>query len=56
MKPKHMVYVSCNPASMARDICVLRELGYEVQTVQPVDMFAMSAQVEVISKLVRVID
>lgn len=56
MKPKHMVYVSCNPASMARDIVVLRGLGYEVETVQPVDMFPMTAHVEVISKLVRVID
>ncbi|WP_307986679.1 23S rRNA (uracil(1939)-C(5))-methyltransferase RlmD [uncultured Veillonella sp.] len=46
MKPKHMVYVSCNPASMARDIVVLRGLGYEVETVQPVDMFPMTAHVE----------
>lgn len=56
MKPKHMVYVSCNPASMARDICVLRELGYEVQTVQPVDMFAMSAHVEAVALITRVDD
>ena len=51
-----MVYVSCNPASMARDICVLRELGYEVQTVQPVDMFAMSAHVEAVALITRVDD
>lgn len=56
MKPKHMVYVSCNPASMARDIVVLRDLGYEVETVQPLDMFPQTSHVEVISKLVRVID
>lgn len=53
MKPKHMVYVSCNPASMARDIVVLRELGYEVQTVQPVDMFPMTAHVEAVALITR---
>lgn len=51
MKPKHMVYVSCNPASMARDIVVLRGLGYEVETVQPVDMFPMTAHVETVALL-----
>ena len=54
MNPQRMVYVSCNPASMARDICVLRELGYEVQTVQPVDMFPMTAHVECVVLMSRV--
>lgn len=53
MKPKRMVYVSCNPASMARDIAILRPLGYEVVKVQPVDMFPQTSHVEVIAKLVR---
>ena len=54
MNPQRMVYVSCNPASMVRDICVLRELGYEVQTVQPVDMFPMTAHVECVVLMSRV--
>ena len=53
MKPKRMVYVSCNPASMARDIAILRPLGYEVVKVQPVDMFPQTSHVEAIAKLVR---
>lgn len=53
MKPERMVYVSCNPASMARDIVVLRELGYEVEKVQPVDMFPQTSHVEAVSLLVR---
>lgn len=51
MKPKRMVYVSCNPASMARDIVILREGGYELQKVQPVDMFPMTAHVECVALL-----
>lgn len=54
MKPERIVYVSCNPASMARDIVVLRELGYEVEIVQPVDMFPQTSHCEAVSRLVRV--
>ena len=54
MKPERIVYVSCNPASMARDIVVLRELGYEVEIVQPVDMFSQASHCEAVSRLVRV--
>lgn len=51
MEPERMVYVSCNPASMARDIVVLRELGYEVEIVQPVDMFPMTSHCEAVALL-----
>lgn len=51
MEPARMVYVSCNPASMARDIVVLRELGYEVEEVQPVDMFPMTSHCEAVCLL-----
>ena len=53
MKPKRMVYVSCNPASMARDIAILRPLGYEVVKVQPVDMFPQTSHVEAVALLVQ---
>lgn len=53
MKPKRMVYVSCNPASMARDIGILRPLGYEVVKVQPVDMFPQTSHVEAVALLIQ---
>lgn len=46
MGPEKIVYVSCNPATMARDAARLRELGYEIITVQPVDMFPQTMHVE----------
>lgn len=54
MQPERMVYVSCNPATMARDIAILAEKGYKTVKVQPVDMFPMTAHVECVAKLVRV--
>lgn len=53
MQPKRIVYVSCNPATMARDIAVLRPLGYRLEKVQPVDMFPHTGHVEVVSLLVK---
>lgn len=53
MKPKKIVYVSCNPASMARDMAILNELGYETVKIQPVDMFPQTAHVETVALLCR---
>jgi 23S rRNA (uracil1939-C5)-methyltransferase len=50
MKPKRIVYVSCNPATQARDIALMTEL-YEVKKVQPVDMFPHTHHVENIALL-----
>ena len=44
-RPDRIVYVSCNPASQARDLAVLCE-NYEVTAVQPVDMFPHTHHVE----------
>ena len=46
MKPDRIVYVSCNPATLARDIEILDGLGYKAEKVQPVDMFSASSHVE----------
>ena len=46
MKPERVVYVSCNPATLARDLAFLNEKGYKVIEVQPVDMFPHTAHVE----------
>lgn len=50
--PNRIVYVSCNPATQARDIALLDQ-GYKVVTVQPVDMFPHTQHVEVVTLLVR---
>lgn len=52
MQPKKMVYVSCNPSTLARDLALLVEGGYTVEQVQPVDMFPQTSHVEVIVELV----
>ena len=54
MKPKRVVYVSCNPATLARDLSILEVLGYKAQKVQPVDMFPMTSHVETVVLLSRV--
>ena len=54
MKPRRIVYVSCNPATLARDLAILRMLGYVPEELQPVDMFPMTSHVEVCARLVKV--
>ena len=51
--PERIVYVSCNQATLARDLVYFKERGYEAQHVQPVDMFPMTAHVEAVSLLVK---
>ena len=46
--PQKLVYVSCDPATLARDCAYMREKGYEVQSVQPVDMFPGTLHIETI--------
>lgn len=53
MKPERIVYVSCNPASLARDLAVLVEYEYVVREVQPVDMFPQTYHVESVALIVR---
>ncbi len=48
MAPEKVVYISCNPATLARDLKILREGGYEVQVVQPVDMFPQTVHIETV--------
>ena len=51
--PQRIVYISCNPVTLARDIRYLTKNGYEIKTAQPVDLFPFTNHVEVVVSLSR---
>ena len=53
MTPKRIVYVSCDPATCARDCAIFHSLNYHVEKVQPVDMFPHTHHVETVVLLKR---
>ena len=53
MAPRRVVYVSCNPATAARDAAWLEQNGYHAEKVQPVDLFPRTKHVEAIVSLQR---
>lgn len=53
MKPERIVYVSCDPSTLARDINILEEMGYKTMEFQPVDMFPQTAHVECCALIIR---
>ena len=54
MRPERIVYVSCDSATLARDLKYLCENGYEVKRVKPVDQFPCTVHVEVVTLIQRV--
>jgi 23S rRNA (uracil1939-C5)-methyltransferase len=52
-RPRAMIYVSCNPDTLGRDLALLHRLGYRALEAQPVDMFPQTAHVETVVRLVR---
>ena len=54
MQPKRVVYVSCDSATLARDLKYLCGGGYEVREVQPVDMFPQGVHVETVVLMSKV--
>ncbi len=53
LKIQNMIYVSCNPATQARDVKLLNENGYDLQSLQPLDMFPQTDHIETIGLLRR---
>ena len=51
---KKLVYISCDPATLARDLKMLTENGFEVRDVKLVDMFAKTMHVESVVLMTRV--
>lgn len=53
MAPRRLVYVSCNPSTLARDLKLFCDQEYELLTVKPVDMFPHTTHIESVAQLVK---
>lgn len=51
LSPPHIIYVSCKPATLARDLQILAQAGYQLTKVQPADFFPQTAHVEAVAFL-----
>lgn len=54
LKPERVVYVSCGPDTLARDLAVFKKKGYKAQEAWAVDMFPMTGHCESVVKLTRI--
>lgn len=50
-KMRNLIYVSCNPATFARDLKIFKELGFSIKRIQPIDMFPQTHHIECIGLL-----
>jgi tRNA/tmRNA/rRNA uracil-C5-methylase (TrmA/RlmC/RlmD family) len=51
--PSRIVYVSCDPATQVRDLAILKQGGFELQKVQPFDLFPQTRHLECVMTLTR---
>lgn len=55
MQPEKIVYVSCNPKTLSRDLKIFKNYGYQCEYVQPVDMFCQTTGLECVAKLTKIV-
>jgi len=55
ISPKRLVYISCNPDTLARDCAMLKDLGYETDIVYPFDLFPRTGHVESVVCLTKTV-
>lgn len=53
LSPGKVIYVSCDPGTLARDLALLSQAGYRVQEIQPVDLFPHTPHIETVVHLIR---
>ena len=53
MRVPHLIYISCSPPTLARDLRLLHDLGYHTLDVQPVDMFPQTYHIECVARVSR---
>jgi 23S rRNA (uracil1939-C5)-methyltransferase len=53
LNARRLIYVSCNPGILARDLARLTESAYDLNRVQPIDMFPQTPHIEVVAQLIR---
>ena len=53
LQPKKVIYISCNPVTLKENMMFLSKKGYEVKSIQPVDMFPFTEHVECIALICR---
>lgn len=54
LQPRKIIYISCNPETLARDLKLLRHQGYAVEKIQPFDMFPQTVHVECVACIYRI--
>ncbi|MHC5373810.1 23S rRNA (uracil(1939)-C(5))-methyltransferase RlmD [Enterococcus sp. LJL120] len=51
--PSRVIYISCNPATLARDLKLFADLGYQAEKIQPVDLFPQTYHIESVTLLTK---
>lgn len=53
LSPERIIYISCNPETLLRDLLYLRRKGYKAEVIQPVDMFPYTSHIECVVSLIK---
>lgn len=56
LNPQRIVYISCNPTSLARDLKIFAQNNYKIHPIQPVDMFPQTYHIECVTSLEKIRD